>query len=287
VAKTRPADPRNPADPAYRWPADVEEAVAASGQYGFGVALMVKGTPMWANGGLSDQWVPNDPGDYADFLVAVARRYPSVRHWMIWGEPNRGVNFRPLPLNSPRGPRAYSILLDRAYGVLKAERRSNVVIGGMTWSGPDIWPSDFVRAMRLPNRKPPRLDWYGHNPYGRVYPRLAGPPDPPEFRDFSGLDTFVRDVRRHWRPRGMRPRLFLSEYTVCTDRNNWAFDFWVDRPAQARWLRAAYRIADRKDWIAGLGWWKLQDEYDPGTTCGLLDANGERKPAYGAYKRVP
>lgn len=285
VARSRPADPRNPADPAYRWPRPVEEAVAASATYGFRVALMVKGTPRWANGGRANPWAPDDPGDYADFVVAAARRYPSVRHWMIWGEANRGVNFQPLPLNSPRGPRAYAILLDRAYGVLKAERRSNVVIGGMSWAGADMYPSQWVKAMRLPDRRPPRLDWYGHNPYGRYYPRLSGEPDPPEFRDFSGLDTFVREVRRHWAPRRIRPRLWLSEYTVCTDRPSWAFDFWVTRDAQARWLRAAYRIADRHGWIAGLGWWKLQDEPQANEpTCGLLDVAGAPKPAFYAYK---
>jgi hypothetical protein len=96
---------------------------------------------------------------YADFAVAAARRYKRVRLWMIWGEPDRGANFQPLPPNSPPGPERYARLLDRAYGSLKKLRRSNIVIGGMSMHAGDVIARDWVRWMRLPNGKPPRLDW--------------------------------------------------------------------------------------------------------------------------------
>src|SRR3954451_1552934 len=50
-AATRPADPRNPADPAYTWDPSIDKAIAMGRKYGFTVALLVKGTPQWANGG--------------------------------------------------------------------------------------------------------------------------------------------------------------------------------------------------------------------------------------------
>ena len=55
------------------------------------------GTPQWANGGKSWQWVPDEPGDFADFLnrhLPQATRGPP--DWMIWGEPNRKPNFQPF-----------------------------------------------------------------------------------------------------------------------------------------------------------------------------------------------
>ena len=58
---------------------------------------MVKRTPDWANGNRGEQWVPTRLRDYSDFLVAVARHYPTVRHWMVWGEPTRGDSFKPMP----------------------------------------------------------------------------------------------------------------------------------------------------------------------------------------------
>jgi len=63
----------------------------------------------------------------------------------------------------------------------------------------------------------------------------------------------------------------------------------VSRRGQARWLSAAYKIARRARYVAGLGCWKLLDD-PPGPTsapAGLLTFDGsERKPSYGAYKRA-
>ena len=76
VALQRPAHPRDPADPAYRWPVAIDPAVAESRRYGIAVSLAVVGTPVWANGGRDARWAPNRPADYADFVYAAAKRYP-------------------------------------------------------------------------------------------------------------------------------------------------------------------------------------------------------------------
>ena len=286
VAHSRPADPRNPADPAYRWPRSVDAAVAEGDRYRIRTALMLRDTPDWANGDRGPQWVPRRVGDYADFAVAAARRYPTVRHWMIWGEPTRGDSFKPMPPNATRGPRVYAQLLDSAYGALKGVRRSNVVIGGMTWTGGVVSPSKFIRWMRLPNGRRPRLDWFGHNPFSARFPRLSRPPYSPGIRDFSDIDSLYAQLRREY-PRPA-PRLWLSEYSVSARRPNRAFRFHVSEREQARWLRAAYRIASRHNFVAGLGWYTLLDENDPkqGLTNGLLDATGKPKPAYYAYRNA-
>ena len=104
VATSRPADPRNPADPAYRWPKPIDDAVAEGDRYGIRTAIMLRDTPDWANGNRGPQWTPQRAGDYADFAVAAARRYTTVRHWMIWGEPTRGDSFQPMPPNALAAP---------------------------------------------------------------------------------------------------------------------------------------------------------------------------------------
>ena len=72
--------------------------------YGMKVMLMVIGAPAWANGGRSDRaWAPKEPADYADFMTAISTKYPSIKMWMVWGEPNRRNNFKPLT-PSRRGP---------------------------------------------------------------------------------------------------------------------------------------------------------------------------------------
>ena len=285
IAPTPPADPRNPDDPAYHWPASVDLAYQQTQAHHMRLALLARSTPAWANGGRPENWVPLNPRAYADFLVAAAKRYERVKYWMIWGEPNRAAQFEPLPPNSRVGPRAYARLLDRAYGSLKRLRRSNKIIGGMSLHFGDVLPADWVRWMRLPNGKPPRLDMYGHNPFTSRPPALSGTPTLPGQRDMSDVDTLKREVRRHWRPRHRKPKLWLSEFCVASDRANYAFGFHVTRDEQADWLSRAFAIAHRKRYIAAMGWFNFQDEAAAdGITCGLLDGLGLPKPAYLAFK---
>jgi hypothetical protein len=289
VATRRPANAHDPNDPAYAWPKELDQAYRRGRRHGIRLALMVKGAPGWSNGNAPQNFSPHNSWDYADFLVAASRRYPRVRHWMIWGEPTQAHNFYPQARNSPVGARAYALLLDSAYQRLKEANRGNIVIGGMTWTfGGDVLPTEFVRWMRLPDGRPPRLDWFGHNPFSVRFPDLRKRPYVKGLRDMSDIDTFVREVRRAYRPRNVRPRLWLSEFTVSSDRRNAAFDFYVSRREQARWLTAAYRIARRNGYVAGLGWFSLVDgeESRNGHTTGLLTRRGKRKPAFYAYRRA-
>jgi hypothetical protein len=289
VATRRPAHPRDPADPAYAWPASLDAAMAQAGSRGIRFALMIKGTPRWANGGRSRAHAPKHVGDYADFAAAAARRYRSVRYWMVWGEPTRRGSFEPMSPGSRRGPRIYAEMLDRTYGALKSVRRSNVVIGGMTWTLGIQPPPTFLARMRLPNGRPPRLDWFGHNPFSVRFPDLHKDPYYKGLRDISDSDTLAREVRHVYKRIHRRPKLWLSEFTVQSDHANRAFSFFVSRAAQARWITAAYRLAHRDKAIAGLGWYSLIDDPDPlsGLTGGLLDAAGDPKPAFAAYRRAP
>jgi hypothetical protein len=293
VAPRRPRDPRDPLDPAYAWPAPLDAAVADARRSGVRIALLVRGSPAWANGGRNSEWAPR-PAHYARFLTAASRRYPSVRRWMIWGEANRAAVFQPLPANRPTGPRAYARLLDAAYGALKRSSRRNLVVGGMTFSFGDVMPARWLRWMRLPSGRRPRLDEYGHNPFSRARPnlRLGLYRAYPEARDIGQLDTFAAELRRAYRGqrpfRRAGPPLWLSEFTVSSDRPNRAFDFAVSRREQAAWLRAGFRIATRVG-ASGFGWFNLQDEpasVERGLTTGLLTRGGARKPAYRAYKRL-
>jgi len=288
VAPTPPANPRNPADPAYDW-GEIDQVAAEARRYGIRLAILIQRAPAWANGGRSPVWAPGNPRTFADFAYAASRRLPSVHMWMIWGEPARVENFRPMPVNKPVGPRRYARILDAAYGALKQASRRNVVIGGMTLNGGSVMPTLFARWMKLPNGRPPRLDLWGHNPFDGRFPNLADNPIG-RFRGFNDLDTFHREIRAYYR-RGHRkvPRLWISEWTVISSRPSSIFlGFHVSLREQARWLRAAFRIVRRTPYVAGIGWFTLLDQ--PATlgsaNWGLLRANGTPKPAFNAYKHV-
>ena len=290
VAPARPSNPSNPADSAYRWPTTVTGAVTQARRHGIRLALLVTGTPGWANGGRSSIWAPNDPSDFGTFLAAAARRYPSVHRWMIWGEPNMAVRFQPQTVDGSVSARTYAPLLDAAYGALKRVSPSNVVIGGMTWTGGDVKPSAFVRAMRMPDGRPPRLDWFGHNPYPFRYPELARGPVG-DFRDVSDLDTFSREIDAAYRGHRRTPvKLWLSEFMIQSGQRSESFDIFVSRADQAAWLAAGFRIAGRLGRrVTGIGWFSLVDQPPAAGSShwGLLTSSGARKPSWRAFYDVP
>ena len=296
VAQTRrPADPRDPSDPAYEWPADLDHIIAEAHRHGIEVLLQLYGSPPWANGGRSAEYAPTRSTDFADFARAAARRYRTVRRWMIWGEPSRLRNFRPLvpqPQKTritraqARAPRRYARLLDAAYGQLKAERSSNIVIGGNTYTTGSIRPADWVRNLQLDSGRPARMDLYGHNPFSFREPSLRNPRS--ESVDLSDLDWFGTLVQnRLGRPRHKRVRLFLSEFTMPTapDRE---FNLYVSPAVQARWITKAFRIA-RAVGADTLGWIHLRDEPPAGDdrvgNAGLLTHDGTPKPGFYAFMR--
>jgi hypothetical protein len=293
IAPNRPDRPTDPADPAYRWPKELPFVIREARRYGIRVALQIIYAPPWANGGRSREWAPR-PRAFARFATAAARRYRSVRHWMVWGEPSAQRNFRPMPYQRPAGPRRYSRILDAAYGALKRVRRRNLVIGGNTFTSGDVRPRRFIKSMRLPDGRPPRMDMYGHNPFTTRRPALWRPYVGYGFADYSDLDTLAGWVDHYLGRRRARPiKLFLSEFTVPSDHANAIFNFHVSRRRQAEWLGAALRISRRWDRIYTLGWFSLYDQPPngpggtPGTEAnwGLLDWRGRPKPAYHAFKR--
>ena len=206
---------------------------------------------------------------------------------MIWGEPNRNDRFQPNKLNSALGPRAYARLLDAAYGALKSAGRQNIVIGGNTWTSGTVKPPDFLRWLRLPNGRRPRVDWWGHNPFPFRFPKLANPPLRGGFRDISDVDTLSAEVRRTF---GRRVPLWLSEFTIQSERGSRIFATFVSRAAQARYLSAGFRIADGLGpAVAGIGWLTLLDEppAPDSANFGLLTFAQARKPAFAALALAP
>jgi hypothetical protein len=295
IATRRPADPRNPADPAYQWP-DLDGMLDEARRSGIKVLLEVQGTPSWANGGRDPQWAARRTSDVADFMTAISRRYPGVRYWQVWNEPTRRDRFRPMAIErrgrpltrkQQKGPRRYARILDSSYAALKAVDRGDKVIGGNTFTTGAISPRNFIRYMRLPSGQPPRMDLYGHNPFTARRPDFSRPPLGYGLADFSDLDTVNRWVRRHLGRGGHKPRLYLSEFFTPTDHHNHEFNFYVSKKVQARWLRDAMRITRRHRFIHTLGVFLLDDPPQADgreVNRGIMTHDGRRKPAYRAFR---
>ena len=294
----RPADPTDPKDPAYEWPGYLTDSIKDAQQHGMKVQLMLMGAPKWANGGRPWNWMPEDPDDFGDFATAVTRRYPSVDLWMIWGEPNREPNFSPLApmtveqatpeyeLNAEQqvAPHNYAVLLDTAYEALKREGPSDLVIGGNTYTsaGTDnIRPYQWIEYMTLPDGSRPRMDMWGHNPWGNRRPGITEPPSRNGTVSFPDLERLVEVLDGAGFPDGPLD-LYLSEWGVATGFEDKDLQQELSPKAADKWIREAFEVAEW-DRIYTLGWVHLLDNERNST--GLLTEDGQRKSSYETYKR--
>jgi hypothetical protein len=261
----------------------------------------ITASPRWANGGQNPGVAPTSPTDYANFAAAAVRRYPQVRRWMVWSEPDLYRNFRPQGDHGRAAPRAYARILDAAYGAMHAVRPDVVVIGGnLSPRGRDdrvtTSPDTFLQYMRLPNGRPPRLDLFGLNPYSERRPDIALPHVPGNL-DLDDLDWLVRRVDQIWP--GRHVNLFISEFGWLTEPDNTGWLFRVSRAQQAEDLTAAYKLAASVGRVDTMCWFLLRDAHFPVAhpapghkpfyiwTSGLELANGIKKPSYAAFAAVP
>jgi hypothetical protein len=302
IAPTRPANPRDPEDPAYQWKGSQTKIVNSALAAGIEPAIMIQRAPRWANGGRSPIWAPKRPSDFADFAFAASRRFPGVHRWMIWGEPSRAESFQPMKKGSPTGPRRYAAILDAAYGALKQAGGANLVIGGMSVNAGTVPPPDYIRFMKRKGRMP-RMDLWGHNPFDNRAPRIADKPIG-SFRGLNDVDTLWREIRAAYKGKGKRkgkgrkagkrvkpPKgLFLSEWTLPTDHPAPVFGdgFFVSRAEQAKRITAAFQMVNRLKYVKALGYFTLLDQPGSnGNAWGLIAADGTRKPGFNAYAAAP
>lgn len=278
IAPTKPQRPADPADPAYRW-ASTDAVLRTLHARGITVLVTLYRAPAWANGGRRSNGVPTDKRSLAAFAVAVAKRYPWLRLWEIWNEPNL------RSFLSPNSPRLYvQRLLNPTYRALHALSASNRVAGGATAplsTSSGLSPVAFMRGMRAARA---RLDAYSHHPYPvtrgerpfgfargvcRYCTRLL---------TLANLPVLVREVRRDFGPK----RIWLTEYGYQTNPPD---RFGVSWALQAQYLaEAALRVATAP-LVDILVQFLVQDELRVNAwQSGLVTAGGVVKPAFNSFR---
>jgi hypothetical protein len=275
VAQARPENPRDPDDPAYRWEL-YEPVLQRLYDARIGVLLTLWGTPEWANGGEKPNRMPASATALADFAYAVATKYPWIRLWTVWNEPNLQLFLR------PNSPRLYvTRLLNPTYRALKAADRRNLVAGGV--SSPRKTPSGhspitWIRGMRSAGA---RLDAYAQNPYAvrpGETPSRGGCWRCAEFT-MATLPKLIEEVRRNF---GLRTRIWLTEYGY----NSKPPSRWLGVPnrLQARYVAEAAMRAYLASRVDVLIHFLVRDEPNPKRwTSGFLTSRGKAKPSFAAY----
>ncbi|MFZ5479581.1 MAG: hypothetical protein ACOZNI_22640 [Myxococcota bacterium] len=139
------------------------------------VAMVAYGNP-WASGGPDEFYPPADPADFAAFVAAARDRYPQIRRWEIWNEPNAGYRFWKVgdPPALAGDPVGYAALFAEAAAVLPEDHE--VSIGGTFFHEQGIpgGPAFVAEAIAADPRVVELADAVGFHPY-TLYPPRVGP----------------------------------------------------------------------------------------------------------------
>ena len=277
IAVHKPRKASNPNDPAYDW-ANADAVLKGLHARKIDVIVTLYGTPAWANGGLGANGVPTSKWSLSAFALAVARRYPWVRMWEVWNEPNL------RKFLSPNSPALYvGRLLNPTVAALHAARAGNRIAGGATSPRPTpsgLSPVVFMRGMRAAHA---RLDAYSHHPYpvtrrerpsgfyGKTCRYCKG------VLTLANLPLLLKEVRRDFGTK----RIWLTEYGYQTnppDRSG------VSRSVQAQYVAEAALRAKNARFVDVLIHFVLRDEPQlSGWQSGFFTAAGVVKPALNSF----
>jgi hypothetical protein len=269
---------------------ELDELVANTEARGMRVMFTIVGTPSWANGGLGPNHAPTDPGTLRDFAEALAARYPSVRRYSVWNEPNIELFLTPQFDDQGRSvaPRTYAALYRAAYeGIKAASPQALVAIGETASHGKDQPSPGFMQDRHSPAhfaellaKADPDLPFYAwaHHPY----PVQTGTPPDGLARwpnvTLPSLERFGDELDR-WFGREDIP-LWITElgYEVAP-----AEPKGVPEDVHAEYAEHALELADAEPRVELFVWFAFADSPENEWESGLLDEAGAERPAYASF----
>src|SRR2546428_1747275 len=237
--------------------------------------------------------------EYCGFLVHVLKRLPSIDDVVVWNEVNNPTFWPRAAVAAP-----HEALLDRCWDRLHALRPTVNVIDS---TAPHQDPASFIAALgaayTVSGRPRPIVDTFGHN----VYPQNSAEPPWVAHPDSLSIDEadyprlmqvledafggtaqplpgqgkttiwYLEDGFQTAVPPGMRRYYGGTENERST----------VAAGGQAGRLQAAVLLAYCQPAVGAFFNFELMDEHRlVGWQSGLMYSNGQRKPAYEAYKQA-
>ena len=290
VAKTKPANAADPFDPAYKFD-DVDEAVRTAQDNDMEVMLSIAGTPSWANGRKTPNYMPNRIADFTAFAKAIASRYsgryagyPFVRFFAIWNEPNLQLFLTPQfnAKGKSVAPANYAKLAAAGYAGIKAGNpNAKVAIGETSARGsdkatglrPTHSPGLFAQLVAKANPKL-KFDAWGQHPYPFV------PSSPPTAKvkwpnvSLASLPR-LEDSLKLWFKRKSVP-IWVTEYGHQTKPPD---PLGVSYATQAAYIQQAISIAAGYPFVDMFIWFVFQDDPGQPWQSGVYAENGAPKGA--------
>jgi hypothetical protein len=228
---------------------------------------------------------PDNNEDFATFAGTLAARYPQVRYWEIWNEPNISYFWRPSP-----DPARYFELLKVSYAAVKAANPNAVVLlGGLTTGIADgpVSAASFLQSV-YQNGGKNYFDAVGLHPYHSASP-----------------DSYLADYVD--RVHDVMARYDDGNKMVWVTEIGWAAGPGGDVPTeaeQADYLSRAFTILNGLNFVDSVYWYNLKEYSNPATPVtpspavgcgpavmnglehGLFRYDGSRRPAADAFKKA-
>jgi len=297
IAPSRPLDPTDPFDPKYKFD-DLDELVRNTQQRGMEVLITIWGTPRWANGGRTPNFLPTKPSDMTAFARAVADRYsgrhegyPFVRFYSVWNESNLQLFLAPQfdPRGRSVGPRNYARLYAAAYaGIKGANGRAKVAIGETSSHGRDRdvpgvsdthSPGRFAQLVAAAN---PRLkfDAWAHHPYPT--PQSLKPTQKVRWPNvtLSSMGRFEEAVDSWFKRKGTR--MWITEYGHEVRQDGEPKG--VSRAQQAAYATQALALAKADLRVDMFVWFVFRDHVTSEWQSGLLTRAGAPKASLAKWR---
>ncbi len=291
VASKKPAKAANPFDPAYKLD-DLDEFVRNAQVQNAEVLITIWGTPKWANGGKSPNFLPTSMSTFQNFTKALASRYsgrypgyPFVRFFGIWNESNLG-NFLSPQFNSQGkvvSPAAYAKLAAAGYAGIKAGNSKALVAVGETSSNgrnkrkagatDSVRPGTFAEGVAKANKRL-KFDAWAHHPYPVpvnqkptqkvLWPNVS----------LSSLPRFETSLDK-WFGRKNIP-VWITEYGHETKPGEPA---GITEAQQALYVTQAIDLAKKDPRVPMFVWFVMRDSVGSLWQSGIYRLAGAAKPA--------
>jgi hypothetical protein len=297
IAPTRPARASDPFDKAYRFN-DLDELVRNTQERDMEVLITIWGTPKWANGGKTPNFLPRRMSDLTAFARAVASRYsgrfagyPFVRFYSIWNESNLQLFLAPQfdAKGKSVGPRNYARLAAAAYAGIKAGNPSaKVAIGSTSSAGRDKplagksathSPGRFAQLVAAAN---PRLkfDAWAQHPY--PVPANQKPNQRVKWPNvtLSAFARFEQSLDKWFKRKNVR--IWITEYGHEVKQDGEPNG--VSRALQARYTAQALALAKKDPRTDMFIWFIFRDHVTSTWQSGLRTRTGAPKPSLARFR---
>jgi hypothetical protein len=296
IAAKRPANAADPFDPAYNFN-DLDEFVRNTQVRDMEVIITLWGTPKWANGGKTPNYMPTKLSDFTAFARAVASRYsgrypgyPYVRFFSIWNESNLQLFL--APQFDARGksvaPKNYAKLAAAGYAGIKAGNPSAKVAVGSTSSAGRDKPLAGKSATHSPGRfaqlvaaANPRLkfDAWAQHPY--PVPANQKPLQKVKWPNvtLSAFPRFEKSLDTWFKRKNVR--IWITEYGHEVKQDGEPKG--VSRAQQAAYAAQALAVAKADPRVDMFIWFVFRDHPTSLWQSGLRTRTGAAKPSLARF----